>query len=718
MSKQRAISGSRFFLSLALLLASSGPLFASKLKTWLVQSPSSYADARFENAVISNQGSIRLARLLKPIALPRIDATHVWDVVEDKAGNLILAVGGEGRLLKVTPAGDVSVLHETKVGPVLSLALAPDGNLFAGTGPDGRILQMSPRGEVKTLCNTGESYIWSLVYQPDTQLLFAATGPKGRILKVSLDGKFETFFNTKQEHVLCMAGGEGGMIYAGTDKRGLVYRIDAKGKGYVLFQAPQGEVRSLLATPEALYAGTSAPTRKRSNSSPNGPGGPAVNLMPLPKPNPSSTAKPVGDGPSAVREASKDNEKSIPAAAPSSPGTGENSVYRIAPDGSVREVFREKALMLCLLKVDGRLLVGTGMDGKLFEVDEATRDFTEVARPDVGQILRLARRADGSVVAGTGDGGHLLTMQEGVAAKGNVISEVYDAKLISKWGAFTWRADVPKGSSLSFAVRGGNTSEPDETWSNWSAEFKDPAKAAFTGPSCRFAQYRATMHSDDGKSTPVLNSVSMRYATANQPPEMASIETPDLESAPQKDPKKVTIKWKATDPNEDDLTFDVLIRKDGWNDWVRVEEGFGKTEYEWDTTTIPSGIYRVKIVASDRPDNTEAAALTGSRVSSPVLVAHEAPQVAIKVLSIENGKATFEATATAPLARLAGATYSINGKRWENVFPTDGLFDGKEKTIRFTSDALQIGSNVAVIRVKDVAGNVGTGDVVFTAPKK
>ena len=72
-----------------------------------------------------------------------------------------------------------------------------------------------------------------------------------------------------------------------------------------------------------------------------------------------------------------------------------------------------------------------------------------------------------------------------------------------------------RSRSCSIAVRGGNTSEPDGAWSDWSAEFSDPAKAVFGGPACRFAQFRATMKSDDGKTSPALHTVSLlRYHTS------------------------------------------------------------------------------------------------------------------------------------------------------------------------------------------------------------
>ena len=661
---------------------------AAKLKTWQVSGSSQYADARFENLVINDQGVIRLAQPLE--ALAALDANHVWDMIEDKEGNMIVAVGHEGKVLRVTPAGKVSVIYEHKGGLVLSLALTADGTIYAGTGPEGKLVRIPPKDEPPQVIETGESYIWALLPAKNGPEIYAATGPKGRILKITPEGegKVGTFYQTKQDHILCLTTGNGS-LFAGTDKQGLIYQIDAQGKGTVLHQTPQGEVRSLLFAGGTLYAGTAAPTKRRGTN---------------------GTASSITLA--SLKESSKDGERTVKVAAPTTPVTGENSVFRIAADGSVREIFRQSTLMLCLAMNQGKLLVGGGMDGKLFEVDEATRDYAEIARPDVGQIMRMVRKADGKLVLGTGDPAKLFVLREGVAAKGSVISEVHDAKIGSKWGAFTWRAEVPSGSSVTLAVRGGNTSEPDATWSDWSAEFHDPTAATFQGAAHRFVQFRATMNSKDGKASPALQSVTLRYASANQAPEITSIDSPDLDAVPLKDPKKIKLKWMASDPNEDELTFDLFIRKDGWNDWTRIEEAFGKNEYEWDTTTVPSGIYRFKVIANDRADNPDESTLTGLRESAPILVAHEQPQTSLKLISVEDGKATLEASASSPHARLISAAYAVNGKRWENLFPTDGLFDGKQKTFRFQV-LVQVGTNVVVIRVKDVAANTGTADVVF-----
>ena len=75
---------------------------------------------------------------------------------------------------------------------------------------------------------------------------------------------------------------------------------------------------------------------------------------------------------------------------------------------------------------------------------------------------------------------------------------------------------------------------------------------------------------------------------------------PDLDAVNLDNPKKLKFKWTATDANEDELTYSLYVRKEGWKSWVQLEEDLTKTEYEWDTTTTPSGVYQLKVVASDR----------------------------------------------------------------------------------------------------------------------
>jgi hypothetical protein len=713
-----------FAILMAALFLAPLPCEAAKVKVWHHHAAADYDKAHFKNAVVSSEGTLRLARELKLLA--DLDATHIWDVVEDKKGNLFVATGNEGKLFKVNPEGKVSLVYTSADSQILCLALAPDGTAYAGTGPTGLVVALPPHGKPRIVAEGLDSYVWAIALDAAGKTLYAGTGPKGRIYQVTPEGKTCVFYATRQEHILCLAAGPGDTLYAGTDKGGLVYRIDGRGKGFVLYQAPQGEVRSLLVSAEGdVYAGTSAPTRRRLPGTATA-AAEAGNFAPL-RSQPTTTVRDAKDTQGSKKstagvqtasvrtaspaEASEDTKGS---AAPSVPAPGENSLYRIAADGTARELFREKALVLSLLRQHGQVLVGTGMRGQLFEINEATKERCELARLDNGQIHTLCRCRNGAIVIGTGDPGKLYVLGERFAEKGTVISEALDARIISKWGALTWKADTPPETAATIAVRSGNVTPPDETWSDWSAEQMDPERARVSAPAGRFLQYRLTLTTRRPTLTPALHNLAFRYQTTNQAPEITSLEVPNLDAANLDNSKKVKLRWTAVDPNEDELSYDLYIRKDGWKEWVQIEDNLEKKDYLWDTATVPSGIYRIKVVASDQRDNAPGEALSAERVSAPFAVSHVPPTVSVRVAGIEGDQAVIEAKAADPLVRLTEASFAVNGKRWSNVFPSDGLFDRKTATFRFKTEALRPGTYVLVLRVRDAAGNVGAGDIVFT----
>lgn len=702
----------RLLLAIALLIAATVPASAGKVKTWQAESAASYDKAKLQNAVVSDQGVLRLSRRLKPLA--KIDAAHVWDVAEDADGNLIAATGDEGKLYRIKPDGEVDVLHDGKDSQILSLVRTPEGILFAGAGPSGRILKIE-KGKVVPFAESVGKYVWALAYDPATKSLFAGAGPKGTIYRVGPDGKAVPFYTTKQDHILSLTL-DGATLYAGTDRGGLVYRIDRAGKGFVIYHAPQNEIRALTVDDGVVFAGTSMPSSKRLPLAPLK--SPTIPIIP---PTPSGNSSPSSSTDSTRTQSggakaglAADEPKGTSAAAPSAPPPGDNSLYRIAPDGAVRELFRDKVLVLSLLRLPNRLLVGAGMQGQLFEVDEATKERTEIARLDNGQILSLLKTKDGSIVVAAGDPGRLYRLEDRFADRGTIVSDVLDAKIPTVWGAVSWKAATPTGTSVTFAARSGNVAEPDETWSDWSREETDPTNARVLAPTARYLQYRLTLATNDPKVTPEVRQVLVRYQTSNQAPEIMSLDVPDLDVTAVEQPKKFKIKWKATDPNEDELTFRLHVKKDGWKDWVLLEEDIEKSEFEWDTTTAPSGLYRIKVTASDERDNPPAEAFAVERISQPAPITHLPPTVTVKLIGIESGKAKLEATATDPLVRIVDASYTVDGKRWTKLFPVDGIYDSKSERFRFETDSLRPGGHVVLVRVRDAAGNLGSGDAVFS----
>ncbi|MFO0960276.1 MAG: hypothetical protein U0800_23020 [Isosphaeraceae bacterium] len=632
---------------------------AAGIETWKEDTAAAFRKGRRDGVTVSDAGRIRLARKL--VAAPKLDALRVWDLARSSDGALYAATGDEGKVFRRRGAGDWEVAHDSGDTQVLSLVALRDGKVLAGTGPSGLVIDVTDPSAKGRPIGPGVLYVWDLAADPDGNV-FAATGPQGQLWKRSATGAWTLVFDSPQAHLLCLALAADGSVYAGSDGEGIVYRLGADGKVTALFDAPQNEVKALAVAPDGtVYAGTGAES-----------------------------------------PASPPNGQPVPA---------DNSVYRIGPEGSARELLKlPKTMVLALAWDRGNLLVGTGPEGLLHEVDVEDREATPLARVDQGHLTAVVADV-GGVWLGSGDPAAVYRLETTYIASGTLTSAVHDAKLVSRFGAATWKADEPAGTKVEFQVRTGNTGEPDATWSAWSPPLIDSTPGAIPGG--RFAQYRATLHSTNPRSTPLLRSFSIRYRSANAAPELAKLEVPDLsqgDGTPRKG--KLAIQWEASDPNGDSLAFTLEIRKEGWPAWVALnEKPTAEKKHELDLAAIPDGTYRLKVRASDRPSNDPREALTRELISDPFVVDHRPPSVALA----RDGD-RFTAKLRDDSTRIASAEFSIDGGEWTPAFPVDGLFDTGDEAVSIPIPALKPGAHLLVVRALDGAGNVGSADLVFPAP--
>ena len=258
-------------------------------------------------------------------------------------------------------------------------------------------------------------------------------------------------------------------------------------------------------------------------------------------------------------------------------------------------------------------MIGTGPDGQLYEVRDHLREVAPIARLDHGQILSMLDEPKGGLLLGAGNPGAVTRLAAGSVPSGSLTSDVHDAKLVARFGAVRWKAETPQGAALTVQLRTGNVGEPDATWSDWSPPLDDPSTARAKVPAGRFVQFRANLKATDAAASPELRSIAIRYQTINLSPEIAKIDVPDLaEGDGATRQTKLTLKWAATDPNDDDLEYTVAVRKEGWPGWVKLGGDAPLTEktYAWDSTAFPSGQYQVKVTAGDRPSNAPGEAST------------------------------------------------------------------------------------------------------------
>lgn len=769
------------------------PALAGGTSHWTHSTEADFRKGKFDNVVATNLGDLKLSRAIKTLLEqdPRVSA--VYALAEDKDGTIYAATGPQGIVLQLK-GEKVSTLATLEDENIFSLLVDRDGKLLIGTGGEkGRILRLDlgqPNAKpAEFFAAEGVQYIWKLVQTPDGNV-YAATGPNGQLFEIKSDGSNSVLFDSDENNLLSLISDGGNMLFAGTDPNGLVYRINRQGKDvFVVYDAAEAEVSSLVRDRHGnLYAGTgqasdgddSAGEQDGASERSGRPDG-ADRPSTLPSPNPSEPKPPSGNTPgepdripgqtslivldsfqslqSLLGDEDDDDDpidggdhapvaapaprrtptRTVPGARPLPPGIGRipgatppgNAIYRIDPHGFVTEVFRQPGMVLSLLERDGVLIVGTGSEGLVYQVNPAAEETVVLAKVDPKQVTSLLAGKDGRIILGLSNVGGLASMSSGFAHEGTYTSPVLDAGQVSRFGKMRLQGLLPQDATLTVSTRSGNLQEPSDTsWSKWSAPAPATEYVPIGAPPARFFQYRLTFASQNGATTPVVEEVDVAHQVPNLAPQVRAVRivpAPEMEGPrgmlgmgmrmpqpmAQQDPSKPQtpgrlrmIAWDASDPNNDDLKFSLYLRRGSSGPWVLMEEKIEEPQYLWDTRTAADGRYQIKVVASDVKANALGEGKDALRVSDPVVVDNTPPTIGdIKSTPLPKG-AKVQARVVDRTGTVTGVEYSVDSKDdWQAVRASDNIFDSPEEGVTFSVEGLPPGSHQVMIRATDAHGN-------------
>ena len=721
-------------LALGLAVVAAPPVHAAQSQFLRLEGARDFLEGELVGLSVDSNGRVRLAPAVK--VLQETETPFVWCLATDGKGAVFAGTGNEGKVFRIE-GGKASVVFDAAELEVHALAFGKDGKLYVGTSPDGRVYAVEPGGKSTTFFDPKEKYIWALAFDPSGNLI-VATGAEGRVYRVDPKGAVTTLLQTAETHVLSLAVDARGTVFAGSAPSGILYRIDTAGKVFVVHDSPYREVKSLdLGRDGSVYAAL-VDGRPNDESA---------------RPSPAAPTTPSPTAEVTVTEAFGGV-----AAGPSSPsgtaqaagaGASKGAVIRLLPGGEVDALWSsaEDTPQALVTTADG-VLLATGSKGKLYRIRD-DRTWTLLAVLPAEQLTGLARRSDAGAVVASSSPGKVFGLDETPGARGTYVSKAKDTETVSAWGRLRWEGEVPAGTDLQVQTRSGNTQTPDTTWSDWSPAYKDPGGQAITSERARFLQMRATLVGKDGKS-PVLDRVTAAYLQRNlrpdvlqvtihppgevfqKPisvtgdPEILGLDTPTVTApgAPKGPPAPAatsfsrklyqrglqTFSWRAEDANGDTLSYDVYFKGVNASRFRLLRKDLVEPVLAWDTSTVPNGRYLIKVVASDAPSNPRGLALTGEKESTAFDVDNTPPLVTATLA--DRSPVKIRAVAKDDASPLRKAEYSVDGGRWEEVYPQDGINDAREETYEFTPEGLSPGtSHVVVVRVIDLLGNAASARV-------
>jgi len=738
-----------------LFLLAMVPAFGEGTRTWQQSKLEEFSKGTATGVAIGSDGSLVPAPAFQSLATT--PSNYLWDIAADNRGNVFAAAGSPARVYRITADGKITVVFRPQELQVQALAVDKNGALYAATSPDGKIYKIergkpasaaetksaearpvSPAAEPQPEAPVDPDYASSVFFEPKTKYIwgllldgagrmYVATGDHGEIFRVEPDGKGAVFFKSDEGHIRSLALDRAGNLIAGSDGSGLIYRISPTAEAFVMFSANKREITALAADPQGnIYAAGLGEKRTGTTSST------VVSVPPVPAPT--SIAPPGGV---AVTISSPPVPPPISMTPTAVPGGSE--VYRIAADGSPRTLWSSREHLVYALAFDptGRLLAGTGNQGRVFAL-QPNGDYADLLKASANQVTSFAATSDGALFAATGNLGKVFRMgATGKPAEARFESDVFDAKIFSRWG----RVEVRSSGDYEIFVRSGNVDNPDRNWSPWKKV--DAVKGgAIEAPPARFLQWKAVLSS--GPKPGRVDSVVVSYRPKNVAPRIdevvvqvgarfSPVVKPQQESVnitvgqnqPAQSPQRfeptpsavrdrgwVAARWSAKDENDDEMTYSVYYRGDGERSWKLLKDKVEDKFYSWETGLLPDGGYVVKVLASDAPSNPAEDALNDEKESASFEVDATPPRIEALTAVAQSSNARVSFRAVDSYSPIQRAEYSLDAGEWQRIEPPGKIADSPTESYDFAVPLPAGGEHVVVVRVYDRFDNMGAAKAI------
>lgn len=479
------------------------------ISLWRQDSEPDFHNGKSEGIAIDSVGRLTPGyRELSRFSLEQ--EQRIWASVSSR-GKFYFAAGNK----LMSTNGDAPSVVATLPGMMItSLAADNKGNLYAANAPGGEVFAIDAAGSAKPYVKVSESIVSSMACDSSGHL-FIGTSGSGKVYRVD-NGAATLVFDSNQAHVTALNFSEReNKLYVGTAEKGCVYSLDAN-----------LQVKAEFETGEHIVTGMAKDR--------------AGNLF-------VTTA-------------------------------GAGKLFRVQANGQAEPVAISDAFYtLYYDSHDDRVYSGDAEgDITRVEIDPVTdqAQFIPVCHTEQEAVMALC--SDGSkLFSGSSNVAQVRTFEIQPSGDPTYSSIVQDAQRPANWSRV--RLANVKGESTNglqktvrVATRGGETSQPDGSWSAWVDAAPDSSADGYlikSGPS-RFLQYKLTWKLGEKKSVDdlIVSRVDVTYQPTNVAPTVASISV----KADDAFSGTVPVVVSGSDLDQDNMLMALELSDDGGKSWKAI----------------------------------------------------------------------------------------------------------------------------------------------------
>lgn len=545
-------------------------------------------------------------------------------VVGEKEDVLFVGSAQNGELLKIegTKVEKFTTFEEPMIS---SLAVSKD-NIFVGTSPNGKIYEVNQKGE-KKLIKSLECDLITFIIVVDGGDLLVGTGSNGTLYLISRNGEIKREIKFDAKVVRCALKDK--KIFVGTSSPASIYFLDENLNPTLINSFDYEEISDIALYKENIY----------------------FSLNPK-------------------------NEESR-----------EFKIYELSSKGSLREICSEKGIITSIRSSENGLYFASNRGAIFFYNGEKVGISRRFSRA----ISSMTKGNSFYIFFSSPPSFTLSTRSE----KRFYISPPIDCGGISKLGSIRF-----EGNNILIFLRGGNKIPVDTGWSRWfsSSQILDI-------PPFRYYQWKIEFGDKMGN----FRGITIAAKQINRPPQFVKVEVhppgeiyvknvsqigdhlvgeihqkekpfPEIGQSRQYDTTYQTyylfgyrmISFDIQDPDGDIVKTKIEIYPENSSKGVILSDGVDGNFFVFDARTLPDGIYRLVLTASDIKSNSEGDAKYAVCEIPYFEVDNNPPEI---TMTQQNDTLIFKVK---DATSIRSARICRNGEAWEVIDSVGLLFGGRE----------------------------------------